>query len=114
MAHIDATRSYTPEELECEIGSSLRRLRINRNLEQAVLAERAGVSTRALRNLELGNGSSLHTLACVVRALGRQEWFNTIAPVATINPLMMTRAAEPRQRASKPRGKKQEAKHESQ
>lgn len=112
MARIDPTRSYTPEELEYEIGSNLRRLRINRNLEQAVLAERAGVSTRALRNLELGNGSSLHTLVCVVRTLGRQEWFGTIGPVATINPVMMTRDAEPRQRASKPRGKKQETKHE--
>lgn len=114
MARIDPARSYTPEELEYKIGSSLRRLRINRNLEQAVLAERAGVSTRALRNLELGNGSSLHTLVCVVRALGRQEWFNTIGPVATINPLMMTRDAEPRQRASKPRGKKPETNHEPQ
>lgn len=114
MAQIDATRSYTSEELEYEIGTCLRRLRINRNLEQAVLAERAGVSIRALRNLELGNGSSLHTLVCVVRALGQQEWFNTIGPVATINPLMMTIDAQPRQRASKPRPKKQETKHESQ
>lgn len=114
MARIGPTRSWTPVELEHEIGSSLRRLRINRNLEQSVLAERAGVSTRALRNLELGNGSSLRTLVCVVRALGRQEWFNTIGPVATINPLMMTRGAEPRQRASKPRPKKLETKHESQ
>ncbi|SDC53933.1 hypothetical protein SAMN05216345_102678 [Cupriavidus sp. YR651] len=114
MARVDPTRSYTPEELEHEIGSSLKRLRINCNLEQAVLAERAGVSTRALRNLELGNGSSLHTLVCVVRALGRQEWFATIGPVATINPLMMTRGAEPRQRASKPRAKKPEIKHEPQ
>jgi transcriptional regulator with XRE-family HTH domain len=114
MARIDPSRSYTPEELEYEIGSSLRRLRINRNLEQAVLAKRAGVSTRALRNLELGNGSSLHTLVCVVRALGRQEWFSTIGPVATINPLMMARDGEPRQRASKPRAKKPETKHEPQ
>jgi len=114
VAHIDPARSYTPDELEYEVGSSLRRLRINRNLEQAVLAERAGVSTRALRNLELGNGSSLHTLVCVVRALGRLEWFNTIGPVASINPLMMTRDAEPRQRASKPRGKKPETNHEPQ
>lgn len=113
MARI-GPRSWTPEELEHEIGNSLRRLRVNRNLEQSVLAERAGVSTRALRNLELGNGSSLRTLVCVVRALGRQEWFNTIGPVATINPLMMTRGAEPRQRASKPRPKKLETKHESQ
>ncbi|WP_272939561.1 helix-turn-helix transcriptional regulator [Cupriavidus necator] len=105
MAGIDPSRSYTLEELECEVGCSLRRLRINRNLEQAVLAKRAGVSVRALRNLELGNGSTLHTFISVVRALGRQGWFGTIGPVATINPLMLTRTAEPRQRASKPRSR---------
>ncbi|AVK72232.1 XRE family transcriptional regulator [Cupriavidus necator] len=102
---MDPSRSYTLEELECEVGCSLRRLRINRNLEQAVLAKRAGVSVRALRNLELGNGSTLHTFISVVRALGRQGWFGTIGPVATINPLMLTRTAEPRQRASKPRSR---------
>ncbi|SPK76046.1 Putative DNA-binding protein (fragment) (plasmid) [Cupriavidus taiwanensis] len=106
MPRIDPSHAYTSEELEQEVGSSLRRLRINRNLEQTALAERAGVSTRALRNLELGNGSSLHTLVCVVRALGRQDWFSTIAPIPTIHPLMLTRAAEPRQRASKPRSKR--------
>lgn len=60
---------------------------------------------RALRNLETGNGSSLRVLVQVVRALGRESWLETIAPVATINPLMLTREAKPRQRASKPRCK---------
>lgn len=56
MPRIDPSRAYTSEELEQEVGSSLRRLRINRNLEPAGLAARAGVSTRALRISSLATG----------------------------------------------------------
>ncbi|WP_316682780.1 helix-turn-helix domain-containing protein [Ralstonia flaminis] len=99
-------RHLTPLEIEGELGERLKKLRVLRNLDQATLAARAGISVRTLRNLESGRGSSLHTLIQVVRALGREQWFETIAPVPTINPLMLTRAAAPRQRASKPREKK--------
>lgn len=98
-----AQRQLTPREIEAEIGERLKKLRVHRNLDQATLAARAGISVRTLRNLESGSGSSLHTLIQVVRALGREQWFETIAPVPTINPLMLTRTAVPRQRASKPR-----------
>ncbi|QZA82244.1 helix-turn-helix domain-containing protein [Deefgea piscis] len=100
--------NLTPEEMESELGERLKRLRVNRNLEQATVAERAGISVRALRNLESGNGSSLNTLVRVLRALGKEQWLETIAPIATIDPLMLTRAAIPRQRASKPRTKTKE------
>jgi transcriptional regulator with XRE-family HTH domain len=89
--------------MESSIGEQLRALRVNRNIDQKTLAERAGVSLRALRNLEGGAGSTLHTLVCVIRALGRQDWLKTVGPIATINPLMLSRTNAPRQRASKPR-----------
>lgn len=92
--------NLTPEEMELDLGEKLKALRLARNLDQKTLAERAGVSVRALRNLEAGQGSTLKTLVRVLRALGRQEWLNTVAPVATINPLLLTREAQPRQRAS--------------
>jgi len=98
-------RNRTVEEWEVELGDSLRTLRLHRNLDQATLAARAGISVRSLRNLESGNGSSLRTLVQVVRTLGRESWLELIAPVPTINPLMVTRNANPRQRASKPRKK---------
>ncbi|WP_258003572.1 helix-turn-helix transcriptional regulator [Burkholderia pseudomallei] len=87
------------------MGNSLRTLRLHRNLDQATLAARAGISVRSLRNLESGNGSSLHTLIEVVRTLDRESWLELIAPVPTINPVMLTRRSIPRQRASKPRRK---------
>lgn len=98
-------QSRTVEEWEAELGESLKKLRLHRNLDQATLAARAGISVRSLRNLESGNGSSLRTLVQVVRTLGRESWLELIAPVPTVNPLMMTRHAIPRQRASKPRSK---------
>ncbi|MFD2449887.1 helix-turn-helix domain-containing protein [Vogesella fluminis] len=99
-------KHQTAGEVEVVLGERLKTLRIHRNLDQATLAERAGISVRTLRNLEAGGGSSLRTLILIVRALGRESWFDTIAPVPSINPLMLTRTASPRQRASKPRLKK--------
>ncbi|MDF3883375.1 XRE family transcriptional regulator [Cupriavidus basilensis] len=99
-------RHLTLKEMEAEIGGHLRTYRIHRNIDQATRSERAGISVRALRNLEAGNGSSLRTLCTVRGALGREAWLDAIAPVPTINPLMLTRQAKSRQRASKPRMKK--------
>ena len=95
----------TPAEQEAELGRQIKAYRLLRNLSQATLAARAGISPRALRNLEAGHGSSLTTFIQVVRALGRESWFQTLAPIPTINPLTMTRTATPRQRASKPRSR---------
>jgi transcriptional regulator with XRE-family HTH domain len=91
---------HTIADLEAQLGANLKALRLDRNIEQATLAERAGVSLNALKNLEGGRGSTLKTLLSVVRALGREDWLKTIAPVATINPLTMTKAAAPRRRAT--------------
>lgn len=87
-------------DLEAQLGAHLRALRLDRNLEQAVLAQRAGVSLTALKRLESGGGSTTHTLISILRALGREDWLRTIAPVATINPLTMPKSAEPRRRAT--------------
>ena len=96
-------RIRTPDEIAADVGQKLKTLRVHKNLEQAEVAARAGISVRSLRNLENGDGSSLHTLILVLRVLGRESWLDTIAPVPTINPVMMTRDAVPRRRASKPR-----------
>ena len=99
-------RYLTPEQIEAELGDNLKRFRVSRNLSQATIASHSGISVRALHNLESGNGSSLSTFIAVMRALGRETWFDTLAPTP-LNPLMLTREAVPRQRASQPRAKKQ-------
>lgn len=103
MATNHEPKHQTVGEMEVGLGERLKALRIHRNLDQATLAARAGISVRTLRNLEAGCGSSLRTLIQVVRILGRESWFETIAPIPSINPLMLTRTAAPRQRASKVR-----------
>ncbi len=87
------------EEMEGLVGESLKALRLSRNIGQQLLAERAGVSTRALQSLENGEGSTLSTFVKIMRALGREDWFKTLAPVATVNPMTVVRKAAPRQRA---------------
>ena len=89
----------TPAEIEVFLGDKLRALRLDKNIEQRTLAERAGISVNALKNLEGGKGSTVRTLVSVVRALKRESWFTTIAPVATVNPLTITRTLTPRVRA---------------
>jgi DNA-binding XRE family transcriptional regulator len=94
-----ATSYQTNAELEGGLGASLRTLRLDRNLDQKTVAARAGVSVHALKNLESGRGT-IKTLISVLRALERESWLTTIAPVATINPLNLPRAASRRQRAA--------------
>ena len=97
-------RNMTPEELEATLGENLQRYRLSLNLPQERVAHLAGISTRALQNLEAGRGSSLRTLVMVLRALGRSGWIDTLAP-SGFNPLTLPRDSDRRQRAFKPRKK---------
>jgi len=81
------------------LGAGLRDQRLQANLGQAELAARAGVGRSAVQNLEAGHGT-LSTLVRVVRALGREDWLQSLAAQPTINPLHMVRTAHKRRRAS--------------
>lgn len=92
-------KTQTAGELEATLGASFKALRLSRNISQKVLAERAGIGTTALKNLEGGLGATVSTLVRVARALGRESWLENAAPIATINPLTMVQGAGVRQRA---------------
>ncbi len=102
--------SHTLSELEALLGEQVKKLRLSRNIDQTLLAERAGISRRALQNLEAGAGSSTASLLSVVRALDQEDWLMRLAPTATINPLNMVRARRERQRATSVRPKSPPAK----
>ena len=90
----------TPEEIQVEMGSRLRRLRLDRNLDQISTAEKAGISEKALRNLESGHGSTVETLVRVLKALDFLQGIDMLVPEITVNPLeLLRRAKAPRQRA---------------
>lgn len=85
--------------MELALGEQLQQLRLAKALDQKTVADRAGLSVRAVRRLEAGQGSTIKTLLSVIRVLGREQWLATIAPVATINPLQLTQGNAVRQRA---------------
>lgn len=96
----------TPEELQTILGERLRRLRLNRNLDQLTTADKAGISEKALRNLEAGRGSTVETLLRVLKALDYLQGLELLAPEISVNPLELLRKSSLPQRArrvSRPR-----------
>ena len=90
----------TTDELERLLGSRLRELRILRNLDQISLAERASVSLNAVKHLESGKGARVSSLVKVLRALGRVDWLESLAPAVSISPMqMLKRESRERKRA---------------
>jgi transcriptional regulator with XRE-family HTH domain len=89
----------TPEELQTVLGERLRRLRLNRNLDQRTTAEKAGISEKALRNLESGRGSTVETLIRVLKALDYLQGIDMLAPETSVNPLDLLRQPKAPQRA---------------
>jgi len=90
---MEVSRSYrTIDEWEGFVGEQVRSARIAAELDQERLAALADISVGALSNLERGKGSSLKTLVAVVRALGRTEWLEALAPPVTVSPMQMLRA----------------------
>jgi transcriptional regulator with XRE-family HTH domain len=100
------------DDLQARLGEQLRRLRLARDLDQLTLADKAGVSEKALRNLEAGRGSSLSTLLQVLRALDRLDWLEALSPVASVSPmaLLRQRPERERRRVGRPRRKAATAK----
>jgi len=90
-------------ELQSVLGDRLRSLRLSRNLDQRTTAEKAGISEKALRNLEAGRGSTAESLLRVLKALDFLEGIELLAPRPSVNPLTLLRNAKVRQRVRHPR-----------
>jgi transcriptional regulator with XRE-family HTH domain len=90
---------HTTTEWEAILGQQVKSARVAADLDQQRLASLANVSVRSISNLERGKGSSVRTLVAVVRALGRSEWLEALAPPVTVSPIRMLRAQHgPQQR----------------
>jgi transcriptional regulator with XRE-family HTH domain len=81
----------TSDELQAVLGKQLLELRITKNLDQITTAEKAGISERALRNLEAGRGSSVETLVRVLKALNSLDGLRLLAPKPTVSPMALLR-----------------------
>jgi transcriptional regulator with XRE-family HTH domain len=93
----------TPDELQVNLGERLRRLRLSRNIDQRTVAGKAGISEKALRNLESGNGSTVETLLRTLKALGYTQGIEMLAPETTVDPLALLHRAKPPQRVRRSR-----------
>lgn len=93
----------TPQELQIALGERIRRLRLARNVDQRATAAKAGISEKALRNLESGHGSTVETLLRSLKALGYVQGIEMLAPEATVDPLALLHTAKPQQRVRRPR-----------
>lgn len=91
----------TTEEMERQLGEALCALRLQKNIPQSELSRQAGLSINAIRRLESGEGATLTTFIRVIRALGRQDWLNGLAPKVTVNPIALARQRTVRLRARK-------------
>ena len=85
-----------------ELGGRLRRARLERNLSQRLVAERAGLSRVTVGKLERGIPSSLLTLIQFMRALGLLDELEAFLPDPGPSPLELARRrGQPRRRASR-------------
>ena len=83
-------KSDSIDQMLSEVGDSIRKLRLQRNLSQGVVAERSGISFGAYRNLESGQGASLRSFLAVCRTLGKTDWMRTLPP-PMISPMEILR-----------------------
>lgn len=98
---LSSNKHQTIDEIQLAFGQRIRKLRLNMNLDQQTVADRAGISVGSVKNLESGTGATLKTLIAVLRVMGKVNGLMSIAPVPTLDPLNMPRAAQSRQRASR-------------
>ena len=87
-----------------ELGRRLRQRRLDRNLSQNEVAQKAGVDRTTIGQLERDGRASLLTLVQVLRALGALDELDAFLPAAGPSPLELARRqGRVRQRASRPR-----------
>jgi transcriptional regulator with XRE-family HTH domain len=87
-----------------EIGRRLQIYRLNLNQSQADVAEKAGVSRRALQNLEGGQSCTLALLVRVLRAVGRLDALDAFLPEPGLSPIQLAKLrGHKRKRAGGPR-----------
>ena len=87
------------------IGASVKARRLWLNLTQQTVAERSGVSLRAVKRMEAGGGSSVETMIAIARTLQMVKWLGEFEPRDEISPIaladaMKKAAKKKRQRAS--------------
>jgi putative transcriptional regulator len=77
----------TSDQIEAALCKRLESVRLSRNITQAQLAEKAGVSLRTIGRLEKGQGISVDTFIRVMTALGIQQNLGSLLPDPMVRPI---------------------------
>ena len=93
----------TPAELQVVLGERLRSLRLSRNSSQRELADKAGLSLRAVHNLENGAGSTLDSFVRVLKALNATDAIERLVPQPRVSPLALLKTGGQPRRVRRPR-----------
>ena len=97
MKNLEITSNESFRE---EIGKRLKSERLNQNITQAVLSERAGISRRTLVGAERGEPFTIDTLLSILRELGRLAQIDQFLPEPGISPIQLSKLkGKKRQRA---------------
>ena len=94
------TNETTDAAALAELGTRLRRTRLERNLTQEQVAEEAGVSRLTVKRIEDGGSAQLTSLLRVLRSLGLLEALEQLVPEPMPSPIdRLRRRGRERQRA---------------
>lgn len=94
-------RRMTDDMIIKAIGEYIRSIRLDRNLTQQQLGERAGVHRTTIRDLELGKRSTLLTLIQVLRSLDELQILKNFKVSKELSPLELAKLdSKERKRAS--------------
>ena len=82
--------SITPHAITIELGSRIKVARLNADLTQKELAEKAGISLKAITNSEKGK-STLESLVSILMALELADQLNSFIPKQEISPIQLAK-----------------------
>ena len=98
-------RLESPAAIAETLGQRLKQARLNRDLTQIEVAERAGVSRKAVLNAEKGK-AQLEVLVAILQALDLTTQLDNLLPPQPPSPIQLAKLqGKQRQRASGQRGK---------
>lgn len=80
----------SPYAIASELGDRIRTARLNADLTQQALAQKAGVSIKAVTNSEKGK-STLESFIAILIALNLTEQLNAFIPKQEISPIQLAK-----------------------
>ena len=82
--------SITPHAIATELGDRIKVARLNADLTQKELAEKSGISIKAVTNSEKGK-STLESIIAILVALEMTEQLNSFIPKQEISPVQLAK-----------------------